>query len=144
MIKNFNIYKTFPTETSYRTFLYNLKFKNLLMCPYCYSNKISTYKDLFHCNICNSKFSITTNTIMHKTRLDYRKWLIAIYLFLFNENISYRSLAKAINVNKNTAYSMINKFNYLYTNFKINIVSLIESNSSDEEILSNVLLIKIK
>jgi len=64
MIKDFNIYEIFPTEDSYKTFLYNLKFKNLLICPYCYSNKISTYKNLFHCNICNNKSSITTNTIM--------------------------------------------------------------------------------
>ena len=47
MIKDFNIYEIFPTEDSYKTFLYNLKFKNLLICPYCYSNKISTYKNLF-------------------------------------------------------------------------------------------------
>ena len=125
MIKDFNIYEIFPTEDSYKTFLYNLKFKNLLICPYCYSN-------------------ITTNTIMHKTRLDYRKWLLALYLFLFKENISYRYLSSILNVNKNTAYNMIKKLNYLYINFKIEIMSLITSNSSNEEILSNILLIKIK
>ena len=144
MIKDFNIYEIFPTEDSYKTFLYNLKFKNLLICPYCYSNKISTYKNLFHWNIRNKKTSITTNTIMHKTRLDYRKWLLALYLFLFKENISYRYLSSILNVNKNTAYNMIKKLNYLYINFKIEIMSLITSNSSNEEILSNILLIKIK
>ena len=30
MIKDFNIYEIFPTEDSYKPFLYNLKFKNLL------------------------------------------------------------------------------------------------------------------
>ena len=39
---------------------------------------------------------------------------------------------------------MIKKLNYLYINFKIEIMSLITSNSSNEEILSNILLIKIK
>ncbi|MFQ7438390.1 hypothetical protein [Romboutsia timonensis] len=81
---------------------------------------------------------------MHKTRLDYRKWLLALYLFLFKENISYRYLSSILNVNKNTAYNMIKKLNYLYINFKIEIMSLITSNSSNEEILSNILLIKIK
>ncbi|EGT5235784.1 IS1 family transposase, partial [Clostridioides difficile] len=121
MTKDFDIYKNFPTDVSYKIFLYNLKLKNSLICPYCYSDKISTYNDLFHCNICNSKFSITTNTIMHKTKLDYRKWLLAINLFIFDENISYRKLSKNIVVNKNTAYKMIKKLNYLYTYFKIDI-----------------------
>lgn len=47
-------------------------------------------------------------------------------------------------VNKNTAYKMIKKLNYLYTYFKIDIISLINTNLSNEEILSNILLIKIK
>ena len=114
MIKDFNIYEIFPTEDSYKTFLYNLKFKNLLICPYCYSNKISTYKNLFHCNICNNKSSITTNTIMHKTRLDYRKWLLALYLFLFKENISYRYLSSIDKKIKLFIYKFQNRNNESY------------------------------
>ncbi|EGT3742507.1 transposase, partial [Clostridioides difficile] len=48
MTKDFDIYKNFPTDVSYKIFLYNLKLKNSLICPYCYSDKISTYNDLFH------------------------------------------------------------------------------------------------
>lgn len=144
MTNHNTIYNIFPTEDSYKYFLYNLSVNACQICPYCYSNKISKYNLLFHCNICNSKFSITTNTIMHKTRLDYRKWLVSIYLFIFDENLSYRRLAKTINVNKNTAYSIIKKLNYLYYQFKIDIFKLMNTNLSNEEILSNILLIKAK
>lgn len=81
---------------------------------------------------------------MHKSRLDYRKWLVSIYLFIFDQNMSYRRLSKIINVNKNTAYSILKKLTYLYSNFKINIITLTNTNLSNEEILSNILLIKIK
>ncbi|MGG7144777.1 hypothetical protein ACQPVP_15140 [Clostridium nigeriense] len=81
---------------------------------------------------------------MHKSKLDYRKWLVSIYLFIFDENISYRRLSKIINVNKNTAYDILKKLTYLYSNFKIDIIKLTNTTLSDEEILSNILLIKIK
>lgn len=144
MIDVANIYNLFPTEISYREYLYKIRLSKIICCPYCYSNRITTYKSIFHCNLCNSKFSITTNTIMHKSRLDYRKWLVSIYLFLFDENISYRGLSKIINVNKNTAYNILKKLTYLYSNFKIDIIKLTNTTLPNEEVLSNILLIKIK
>lgn len=144
MVNNNNIYNIFPTNISYKSFLYNLKVNNYLICPYCYSTRITIYNSLFHCNLCNSKFSITTNTIMHRTKLDYRKWLLSLYLFTFDQNLSYRRLAEIINVNKNTAYFIIKKFNYLYAYFKIDIIKLMNTHLSNEEILSNILLITIK
>ena len=144
MIDINNIYEKYPNQYSYIKYLYNIRVSKFLYCPYCNFNKITIYKLLFHCNLCNSKFSITTNTIMHKTRLDYRKWLISIYVFIFDENISYRRLAQIINVNKNTAYSILKKLIYLYSNFKIEIIKLMDTNLSNEEILSNILLIRIK
>ena len=144
MIDVSNIYNLFPTETLYREYLYKIRLSKIISCPYCHSNRITKYKSIFHCNLCNSKFSITTNTIMHKSKLDYRKWLVSIYLFIFDENISYRRLSKIINVNKNTAYDILKKLTYLYSNFKIDIIRLTNTTLSDEEILSNILLIKIK
>lgn len=83
MIDISNIYNLFPTEISYIEYLYNIKFTKIISCPYCYSNRTTLYKSIFHCNLCNSKFSITTNTIMHKSKLDYRKWLVSIYLSIW-------------------------------------------------------------
>lgn len=81
---------------------------------------------------------------MHKTKIDIRKWLISIYLFLFDENMSYRYLAKVINVNKNTAYNILKKLNFLYINFKIDIMARMNLSKSTIEILSSILLIRIK
>ena len=139
-----NIYILFPTEIYYKKYLYNIRLTKTNSCPYCYSNRITLYESIFHCNLCNSKFSITTNTIMHKSRIDYRKWLISIYLFIFDENISYIKLSKIINVNKNTAHSILKKLIYLYSNFKIDIIKLTNTTLSNEEILSNILLLRIK
>ncbi len=36
----------------------------------------------FHCLDCLKFFSVKTNSIMHGSKLGYRKWAIAIYLFV--------------------------------------------------------------
>lgn len=65
----------------------------------------------YHCNTCNTSFSVTIRTLFQKTRIDLQKWFYAIYLILNNINKkSIRSLSNEIQVNKDTAW---------YINFRI-------------------------
>ena len=60
-----------------------------------------------HCNSCNTTFSVTVDTIFHHTHLDLQKWFLAISLVLnAKKGMSARQLARDIQVNKNTAWSM--------------------------------------
>ena len=34
----------------------------------------------YHCRSCRSFFSAKTNTVMHSSKLGYRKWALAIYI----------------------------------------------------------------
>jgi transposase-like protein len=62
----------------------------------------------YHCNSCNTSFSVTVGTVFHKTKVDYQKWFLAILLMLnAKKRISARQLASDVQVNKNTACHML-------------------------------------
>lgn len=139
-----HIYSEFPTEHSYKNYLWKLRWNTNTRCSFCNSTKNSIIKNSFrlHCNTCNTNFSLTTGTIMHNTKIDLRKWLVAIYLYLFNPNLSYRKLADKLSVNKKTAYKIIQKFNSLFIKNKIRILNITSSPKETKLILSLILIIK--
>lgn len=138
-----HIYSEFSTEESFKTYLWQLRWKNDICCSFCNSTKNSTIKNSFraHCNTCNTNFSLTTRTIMQNTKIDLRKWLLAIYFYLFKPNLSYRKLADKLNVNKNTAFKINQKLNTLFNKNKIKILTITSSKKDTILILSSILII---
>lgn len=102
-----SIYKRFPTEASCLAHIEQVRWKGRPICPYCTSDHVTKAKDdwRYHCNACNTSFSVTVNTIFHHTHLDLQKWFLAVVLMLnARKGISARQLARDIEVNKNTAW----------------------------------------
>jgi len=59
------------------------------------------------CNNCNTAFSVTVDTVFHRTHLPLRKWFAAISLILdARQPISARHLARQLSINKNTAWQL--------------------------------------
>src|SRR3954447_11457101 len=124
MIKR--MYLEFPDEDCYKNYLLNLRWNEYVICPFCGSFK-NTKLDSnfrFHCNACNTNYSLTVNTVMHDTKVELRKWLITLHLYLNDEKLSYRKLSKLIKVNKNTAYRMINALQYLFSKNRLIILKI--------------------
>lgn len=104
----------FPDNASSIKFLENLRWEKKPQCPHCHSDRVTSFKNenRHHCNACNISFSATVNTVFHNTRIPLQKWFEAITLVLKSEKkVSVRKLASEINVNKNTAWQMLNKIN---------------------------------
>lgn len=81
-------------------------------CPYCDSTNSTNIKkeSRYHCNSCFNSYSVTVNTLFHKTHVDLSKWFTAINLVLESQrNITVLELAARIKVNKNTASYMISR-----------------------------------
>jgi len=78
-------------------------------CPYCESTKCCSMRDhRFHCNTCNTAFSVTAQTIFHQTRLPLAKWFEAIsFVLTSSKYVSSRNLAIRIGVNKHTGYRVL-------------------------------------
>lgn len=104
------IYKRFPTQESCIEHLEKVRWNGVPICPYCKFTKTTSMKkeQRHHCNTCNTSFSVTVDTIFHKTKCDLQKWFLAISLVLnAKKGISSRQLSRDIEVNKDTAWYMI-------------------------------------
>lgn len=103
------IYKKFPTEADCIAHIERVRWNGRPVCPYCHSTRTTAMasESRHHCNGCNTTFSATVNTIFHHTHLPLQKWFLALSLVLnAKKGISARQLARDIEVNKNTAWSM--------------------------------------
>jgi hypothetical protein len=103
------IFNKFPTQKSCIEYLEKIKWSNKPTCPYCHSQKHHSYpkEHRHYCQSCKTSYRVTIGTIFHDTRLPLQKWFLAIALILnAKKGISSRQLARDIEVNKNTAWSM--------------------------------------
>lgn len=111
------IYKKFPDEGCCVHILEKIMWNDLPTCPYCNSNNYSKLKDelRYHCNNCNTSYSVMVNSIFHKTKVPLQKWFYIMYLKEANKlDVSVRSLAQELAVTKDTANRIVNKINNFY------------------------------
>lgn len=100
------IFDKFPTQEACIAHLEKARWNNHPQCPYCESSNQTPLKDehRYHCNNCNTSFSVTVGTIFHKTHLPLQKWFFAVSLLQnSNKRMSARKLATHLEINKNTA-----------------------------------------
>lgn len=103
------VYKQFPTQNDCIKHLEQVRWNNEPTCPYCNSKNQTPRKNTnrFHCNNCNTSFSVTVGTIFHKTHLDLQKWFLAVSLVLnAKKGYSARQLGRDIEVTKDTSWRM--------------------------------------
>src|SRR5690349_12098278 len=76
-------------------------------CPYCQAYRTTAIREehRYHCNQCNTAFSVTVQTVFHHTHLPLQKWFLAISLLLdARKSVTVQQLANDLEVNKNTAW----------------------------------------
>lgn len=103
------VYKQFPDQDSCITYLEQVRWQGTPKCPYCQSDNSTPLpkESRHHCNTCNTSYSVTVNTIFHKTKLDLQVWFLAITLILnAKKGVSARQLARDLGVHRNTAWYM--------------------------------------
>lgn len=101
------LYKQFPTQKDCIEHLEQVRWNGMPICPYCNSKNQTPLpkENRYHCNTCNTSFSVTVGTIFHKTRIDLQKWFLAVSLVLnAKKGYSARQLGRDIDVTKDTAW----------------------------------------
>lgn len=81
-------------------------------CPYCTSDRSTRSRSeaRYHCNYCNTSFSVFTGTPLHGTKVPLQKWLAVTDLLLSGtdrRDASSRKVASALSVHKDTACRML-------------------------------------
>lgn len=112
LIKQFK--RLYSSEEECIALAYKLKWPSGFQCPYC--NHCSAYiirsrrLPLYECHKCRHQTSLTSNTVMDKSRTPLRKWLLTMYIISTSDtSINAVSLAKRIDVTYKTAWSMLKK-----------------------------------
>ncbi len=101
------IYYRFPTKADCIAQLEKVWWHGIPRCPYCRAqhNTAMPAEYRYHCNRCNTTFSVTVRTVFHHTHLPFQKWFLAIFLLLnTRKSITTQQLAQELEVNKNTAW----------------------------------------
>lgn len=102
--------------THAKTIMRNLLWPKGPTCPVCGSHHYTKLKDgRYYCKECSKHYSIKQGTIFQKSHLPLSKWLIALYLMLSNNDISSIKLSKYIGVTQYTAYTMLLKLRFLFS-----------------------------
>jgi len=112
------VYKKFPTEISCINMLEEIIWGNTPKCPYCNSNNSTPLitGNRYHCNTCNTSYSVTVNTIFHKTKVPLQVWFYIIFLKESGSlNIPLRELSEILNITKDTANRIVNKVNNFHS-----------------------------
>lgn len=115
-----DVYKLFPTKESCIKFIERIRWKNKPVCPHCGSIRVSRLpkESRYHCNNCNTSFSVTVKTLFHNTRIPLQKWFLALEIFSSSEiKPSVRSLAEMIGVDKDTAWVMLNRMRQAFAEY---------------------------
>ncbi|MFG6685223.1 transposase [Mariniflexile sp. HNIBRBA6329] len=79
----FELLDYFNTEEKCIDYLAKVKWNGSAQCPYCASDKayrLKTGGKNWKCNKCRKQFSVRVGTIFEDSRIELRKWFVAIYL----------------------------------------------------------------
>lgn len=111
----FQMMSAFPDEQSAIDHLTALRWKNGAHCPHCGSTKIYHFSDnrSHKCGTCRKRFSIRVGTIFEDSKIELRKWFMAIWLITSHKKgISSVQLAKDLGVTQKTAWFMLHRLRH--------------------------------
>jgi transposase-like protein len=103
------IYELFPTEADCLAHVEKVRWAGTPVCPYCKASRSTPLpkENRYHCNACNTTFSVTVGTIFHHTHLPLQKWFLALSIVLnAKKGLSAHQLARDLEVHKNTGWRM--------------------------------------
>lgn len=127
------VYKQFPTQDDCIKHLEQVRWNGEPTCPYCNSKNQSPLpkEKRYHCNNCNTSFSVTVGTIFHKTKIDLQKWFVAISLVLnAKKGYSARQLGRDIEVTKDTAWRVFMQIRRAFVDNKELMEGIVEADET--------------
>ena len=94
---------------------HNLRWPSGVVCPYCGSVHIWHYHTgSYKCSHCHKRFTDTSNTVFHATKIPISYWLIAIYLISIGKGVSSQELSRFLQVTQKTAWYMLHKIRFAF------------------------------
>ena len=109
MIEFMEMYKT---EEDCRKALFEHRWPEGFCCPRCGHDRAYAHKKrpLYECTACGHQASVTAGTVFQGTRVDLKKWFLAIYLLATTKKpLSSAELGRQLGIGPQTAWTMRRK-----------------------------------
>ena len=105
------LFELFGSEEAAEDWFINARWPDGVRCAHCDGERVSekTYHphQRFYCSDCKRFFSPKTNSVMQSSKIGYRKWAIAIYLFLTHpKGVSANQLSKDLGISGRSAWHL--------------------------------------
>ena len=113
-ISTIELAEMFPTEDSAREWFESKIWPNGRTCPHCKSTETIECRGNpplpYWCPACKSYFSVRVGTLMHRSKISFKKWVWAIFLHLTSlKGVSSVKLGRDIGVRQATAWFMLQR-----------------------------------
>ena len=111
----FQMMTAFPDEQSAIDHFTAIRWKRGAFCPLCGSTRVYHFSDrrTHKCGDCRKRFSIKVGTIFEDSKIELRKWMMAIWLITSHKKgIASTQLAKDIGVTQKTAWFMLHRLRH--------------------------------
>ena len=108
------LFEMFPGDATAEAWFVAQRWPNGIACPQCGGMDISTTANHptmpYHCPDCRKFFSVKSGTVMHSSKIGYRKWALAIYILTTGiKGTSSMKLHRDIGVTQKTAWHMAHR-----------------------------------
>jgi transposase-like protein len=121
----YEILQKFPTEDVTYDYLEKYRWNGKPCCPTCKGTNVTgRYADLrYFCTTCRLKFSVTTKTYLHNTRIPLQKWLLAFAVVSdAKKGLSALQLHRNIGVHYETAFNMAHNIRDMMAEEKVELL----------------------
>ena len=108
------LFEMFPDDQTAEEWFIAGRWPGGIRCAYCDGDNVldkTKHKTQPHyCRDCRRYFSVRVNSIMHRSRIGYQKWAIAMYLISINlKGVSSMKLHRDLGVTQKTAWFMLHR-----------------------------------
>lgn len=107
----YDLQKAFPTEKACIKFLELIRWNGNVVSPFDKNSKVYKCKNnRYYCKNSNKYFNVKTGTFLEASKIELRKWFMAIYLITSHKKgIASLQLSKDIKVTQKTAWFMLQR-----------------------------------
>ncbi len=102
----------FSNEDACRSYLSRCRWPNGFSCPYCGGQQAYWLerRSLWKCKDCRKQISVTSGTVMHRSRQPLTRWFLAAWLVATSSGISARQLQERLQLSRyETAWEMLRR-----------------------------------
>ena len=108
----------FPDDATAEQWFTKQRWPTEICCHYCGSLRVATVKHPtmpYRCKDCRKHFSVRTGTVMQSSKIGYRAWAIAIYLFTTGiKGVSSMKLHRDLGITQKSAWFMAHRLRMAY------------------------------